>query len=107
MGEGITRNEFLAVVRTLQAIFSHEFMKDKFAFETFYKAIQDIPCDAVQKAVDDYIKEMKFPPTPADIREWADEYIEKVEGEECEAAKRARERYLRGEEYDDENAQEI
>ena len=70
-------------------------MKDKFAFEAFYKAIQDLPCDAIQKAVDDYVKVMKFPPTPADIRDWAEKYT--PEPEECEEVKRARERYLNGE----------
>ena len=97
MGEviRITKDEFRECVKVLKAIFSHDFMKDKFAFEAFYKAIQDIPCEAVKQAVDDYVKEMRFPPTPADIREWADKYT--PEPEECDAAKRARERYLNGE----------
>lgn len=100
MGEtnvNITREQFLEVVKVLKGIFSHDFMQDKYAFEAFYKAVQDLPCMAVQRAVDDYIKAVKFPPTPADIREWADQYIERVEVEECQAVKDARERYLRGE----------
>lgn len=97
MGERITKEQFTNVVAILKGIFSHDFMKDKHAFDAFYRAIQDLPCDAVQKAVDDYIKAVKFPPTPADIREWADQYVEKVEVEECQEVKDARQRYLLGE----------
>lgn len=100
MGEGITKEQFTSVIMTLSGVFSQENMKNRYAAEAFYRAISDLPYEAVVKAVDDYIKNVKFPPTPADIREWADKYIERPEAEPCDEAKAAYERYLRGEEDD-------
>ena len=101
MGEGITKVQFTSVIMTLSGIFNQDNMKNRYAAEAFYRAISDLPYEAVVKAVDDYIREAKFPPTPADIREWADKYIEKPEPGPCDAAKAAYERWLKGEEDED------
>jgi len=102
MVEGLTREQFGGVIQTIAGVFKMDIMKNKFAVEAFYRAISDLPYPAITQAVDDYIKEAKFPPTPADIREWADKYIEKPEPEPCDAAKAAYERWFNGEDLEDE-----
>lgn len=105
MVEGITREQFGNVIQTIAGIFKTDIMSNKLAVEAFYDALSDLPYDAVKNAVRDYLREAKFPPTPADIREWADKYIERPEAEPCDEAKAAYERYFRGEEYKDEEGE--
>lgn len=70
MQNRISFEDFKVVMKILTTAYPQQnFIKDEYAFNLWYKALQDIPYPTLNKAVTNYIMTNKFPPTIADIRE--------------------------------------
>lgn len=65
----MTRQEFGVLIKALKAIYTQEsFMKDKYAMEIWFKMLEDMDYNVCSSAIQVYIMNNRFPPTPNDIR---------------------------------------
>lgn len=66
----MTFDEFIVLAKGLKCAYtSPNFLPDEYSVKTWYKFLEDLPCDLATMAVQKYISTNKFPPTIADIRE--------------------------------------
>ena len=80
---GMTREQFSLVVEGINAIYPDK-IKDKAAFDVWYKLLKDLDYETVSMATQHYMRTEHFPPVPADIRNKAIELATMVEGEDGE-----------------------
>jgi hypothetical protein len=65
-------DEFAMLAAKMKAVYtSATFLPDKFALETWFHYLEDLPKDQCEAAVERYMTTNKFPPTIADIRSMA------------------------------------
>lgn len=78
MVKRITEEEFKTLVIKLKTVYSSfkEFIKDKPAFDTWYEAICDLKFSWLSESVREYIAKGQYPPTPADLRNGCEPYIQ-------------------------------
>lgn len=70
MQNRISFEDFKVVMKILTTAYPQQnFIKDEYAFNLWYKALQDIPYPTLNKAATNYVMTNKFPPTIADLRE--------------------------------------
>ena len=68
----MTKNEFYKIVQGLKSIYSDpKYIADEFAMDMWYDLLKDLTYDIASKAIRAYMQSEKFPPTPADIRNYA------------------------------------
>lgn len=66
----MTFDEFITLAKGLKCAYtSPNFLPDEYSVKTWYKFLEDLPCDLATMAVQKYIATNKYPPTIADIRE--------------------------------------
>lgn len=66
----VSFEDFKVVMKGLTTAYPQQnFIKDEYALNLWYTALQDIPYPTLNKAATNYIMTHKFPPTIADIRE--------------------------------------
>lgn len=72
MRNRVSFDEFKVCMKGLITAFPQQnFLKDEYALNLWYTALQDVPYPTLNKACTNYIMTHKFPPTIADIRELA------------------------------------
>lgn len=70
MRNRISFDDFKTVMKILTTAYPQQnFIKDEYAFNLWYKALQDIPYPTLNKAATNYVMTHKYPPTIADMRE--------------------------------------
>lgn len=70
MKNRISLDDFKVVIKGLTTAYPQQsFIKDEYALNLWYTALQDIPYPTLNKAATNYIMTNKFPPTIADMRE--------------------------------------
>ena len=70
MKNRVSFDDFKVVMKGLTTAYPQQnFLKDEYALNLWYTALQDIPYPTLNKAATNYIMTHKFPPTIADIRE--------------------------------------
>lgn len=70
MKNRVSFEDFKVVIKGLTTAYPQQnFIKDEYAYNLWYTALQDIPYPTLNKAATNYIMTHKFPPTIADIRE--------------------------------------
>lgn len=70
MRNRVSFEDFKVVMKGLTTAYPQQnFIKDEYALNLWYTALQDIPYPTLNKAATNYIMTHKFPPTIADIRE--------------------------------------
>lgn len=68
----MTREEFKVLCKGMKAVYTQpSFLPDADAFNIWYSLLQDIDYMVAQAAIQKYMLTNKFPPTIADIREYA------------------------------------
>ncbi len=68
----MTREEFKVLCKGMKAVYTQPtFLPDADAFNIWYSLLQDIDYMVAQAAIQKYMLTNKFPPTIADIREYA------------------------------------
>ena len=72
MESQISLTEFEKIALILRGAYpSAGFLADRGAVATWYSALKDVPGEALKKAVQKYITSQKFPPSIAELREYA------------------------------------
>ena len=70
MKNRISLDDFKVVIKGLTTAYPQQsFIKDEYALNLWYTALQDIPYPTLNKAATNYIMTHKFAPTIADLRE--------------------------------------
>ena len=70
MKNRISLDDFKVVIKGLTTAYPQQsFIKDEYALNLWYTALQDIPYPTLNKAATNYIMTHRFPPTIADLRE--------------------------------------
>ena len=65
----MTLKEFIPIVEKLKMFYRQDnFIPDKRTSDSWYEMLKDLEAPATMKAVENYIKSNRFPPTVADIR---------------------------------------
>lgn len=68
----MTRDEFKILAKGMKAVFTQPtFLPDADAFNIWYSLLKDLDYQVAQAAIQKYMLTNKFPPTIADIREYA------------------------------------
>lgn len=74
---GLTSSEWMQLVKGLKAIYARDnFLADEDTVKFWYLALRDIPYEALALAVEKWIATEKFPPTPAELRQFSSEVVE-------------------------------
>lgn len=82
----MTREEFSVIAKGMKAVYANPtFIADKDAFDVWYALLSDLDYALVSKATQDYMKSTSKIPTPADIRNRAEELTRGDELTETEA----------------------
>ena len=70
MRNRVSFDDFKTVAKGLTTAYPQQnFLKDEYALNLWYTALQDIPYPTLNKAATNYIMTHRFPPTIADLRE--------------------------------------
>lgn len=68
----MTKEEFKILCKIMKAVYPQPtFLPDAYAFKVWYELLEDLDYTVAQAAILKYILTNKFPPTIADIREYA------------------------------------
>lgn len=68
----MTKKEFTVLCKGMKAVYTQStFLPDTDAFEVWYRLLEDLDYTIAQAAVQKYMLTNKFPPSVADIREYA------------------------------------
>ncbi len=68
----MTKEEFKILCKIMKAVYPQPtFLPDAYAFKVWYELLEDLDYTVAQAAIEKYILTNKFPPTIADIREYA------------------------------------
>lgn len=68
----MTKEEFKILCKIMKAVYLQPtFLPDAYAFKVWYELLEDLDYTVAQAAIEKYILTNKFPPTVADIREYA------------------------------------
>lgn len=80
----MTFDEFKVLAKGLKCAYTTpNFLPDEYSIKTWYKFLNDLPCDIATACVERYIATNKYPPTIADIRETvADIMVDKTDWSE-------------------------
>ena len=82
----MTREEFSVIAKGMKAVYANPtFIADKDAFDVWYALLSDLDYALVSQATQDYMKSTSKIPTPADIRNRAEELTRGDELTETEA----------------------
>jgi len=69
----MTRDEFKLIIKGLKSIYSDpKYISDQFAFDMWYQLLGDLDYKVASMATQAYMQTEHFPPTPADIRRYAE-----------------------------------
>lgn len=69
---GMTKEEFRILVKGMKSIYPQAtFIPDQTAYDMWFVLLQDLSYQNASKAIQRYMVSEKFPPTPADIREYS------------------------------------
>lgn len=77
----MTKDEFKPIANKLRKIYTQDnFIADKETFDIWFEMLEDLETAGVAKAVDNYIKDNRYPPTVADIRHEYNRMYEAYQG---------------------------
>lgn len=77
---GVTREQFAVLTKGMKAVYSQAtFIPDQDAFNVWYSLLQDLEYEVLSRAIQKHMLTVKFPPTIADIRESAAQFVPQVQ----------------------------
>lgn len=65
----MTREEFKSIIRLLLGAYKNRFEMNQGDFDVWYEVFSDLDYNTLRKATMEHIKQSKYVPTPADIKE--------------------------------------
>ena len=71
----MTFEEFVILAKAMKAAYMQEFLPDEYSINVWYRNLRDIDYQTMSAAVQSYMQTGKRPPTIADLREKAQEFI--------------------------------
>lgn len=76
----LSEEQFRVLVKAMWAIYPKAtFIPTEESFKVWYSLLKDLPYETLSQAVQAHMQTNKFPPTPADIREKAQQFVEQPE----------------------------